>query len=210
MNAFGVAPEPDEVDELVGLGRASGVRVGGSAGSPSTVAASEVRSWAFERDRDRLPNGEVGEEVGLLERAAESAPARARRRRWEMSSPRSSIRPRLGTKPLIAFMSVDLPAPFAPMSPTTAPRSSAMLTSSTAAMPAEVHREVLDAECAGVASPTGARSRRGTVRARHGRSARAGPVAAAARESAARAGDDGQEPVADDVHDPDRVLRGST
>ena len=104
-------------------------------GSPSTVVVSEVRSWASSAVGDRLAHGEVGEQVGLLERAAgpgrgalPTTPGRGRGRAVR-SGPGS------GTKPLIAFMSVDLPAPFAPISPTTAPSSSSMLTSSTAAMP---------------------------------------------------------------------------
>ena len=68
------------------------------------------------------PHRQVREQLGALERPpeAEAGPA-GRRGPARPSCPSTSTRPELGTKPPMAFMSVDLPAPLAPMRPTTSP-----------------------------------------------------------------------------------------
>ena len=57
---------------------------------------------------------------------------------------RRAARPRrvLGTKPPMAFISVDLPAPLVPISPTISPAPTSIDTSSTARMPPKLHGDV--------------------------------------------------------------------
>ena len=99
------AAESEERDDLVRLG----------------ARRALPRSDAGHREPDRLPHRQVLEQLRALERPAEPEsrprPGRAGARRG-----RGSRRARCcGTNPPIAFISVDLPAPFAPMSPTTSP-----------------------------------------------------------------------------------------
>ena len=90
----------------------------------------------FERDLDRLPHGELGEQ-----RARPGTCARGRGAPGgaapvdETSSPWSSTVPCAGTNPPIAFISVDLPAPLVPMSPTISSSPTSSDTSSTATTP---------------------------------------------------------------------------
>ena len=64
--------------------------------------------------------------------------ARAEAERPETSLPSISTVPSDGTKPPIAFMSVDLPAPFVPIRPTTSPGWATIDTRSTARRPPKV------------------------------------------------------------------------
>ena len=100
--------------------------------SASRARDALPRSDAGHGEADRLAHGQVGEQLGALERPAEPEPGPPRRREPVHVAAEDLDPTRgCGTKPPIAFISVDLPAPFAPMSPTTSPRSTSRSTSST-------------------------------------------------------------------------------
>ena len=73
----------------------------------------------LERELDRLAHGELGEQGRGLERAAEppTGPGRRRQRRHALAEELDASRCS-GTKPPMAFISVVLPAPLVPISPT--------------------------------------------------------------------------------------------
>ena len=154
-------------------------------GRNSAVARRPVRSRASSATCDRLAHGELGEERRRLEGAAEPAPGAAGRRACaDTSAPSSSTVPVLGTKPPMAFISVDLPAPLVPISPTISPAATSMETPSTALTPPK--RTVTSGGDEGGAGGGRARPRRGAGRRRRDRRS---PVAAGpgpARRSAQR------------------------
>ena len=118
----GVAAEAEEVDQLDRLG-ALGALAADRAGARTAVVSSRLGpAPGLERDLDGLADGELGEQRGGLEGAAESV-AGPLRRGGRRRSPRRAARPCRSsrTKPPSAFMSVVLPAPLVPMSPTISP-----------------------------------------------------------------------------------------
>ena len=105
-------------------------------GEKSAVESMPGAAPRLEGDEDGVAHGELGEQGGRLEAAAEPGPGPGRRRPAARStSPSSSTVPDDGTKPPMAFISVDLPAPLVPMSPTTSPSPTSIETWSTATLP---------------------------------------------------------------------------
>ena len=99
MYVLGVATEPEEVDELVGLGCAARARPerARAGTAPSRAGRCGAR---LERDLDRLAHGELGEERRRLERAAEPVPGPLGASTCSAtSSPCSSIRPAARDEP---------------------------------------------------------------------------------------------------------------
>ena len=158
MRLLGVATETEEADEIVGLGaplplageRTGQEQRGGEEAGPPT---------RLQRHLDRLPHGELGEEQRGLERAPETQAAPGALHRSTRRRPRG-FAPclRQGTKPPIAFISVDLPAPLVPMRPTISSSPTRSEASSTATTPPK--RTLMpDTSSAGTSS-THRRSRR--------------------------------------------------
>ena len=103
---------------------AGAARARAPAGRTSAVGANDVRPPRLERDLDGLAHGELGEQPRRLEGAAEPGAGPPRWRRRPLTSPpSSSTDPVRGTNPPMAFISVDLPAPLVPISPTISPRA---------------------------------------------------------------------------------------
>ena len=120
-----------------------GPRTSASPSSPSSSFARRRalggrRSDAERRDLDVLPHRQPAEARGC---AGTCARARAARAGAPTSAsrrvPRASIAPAVGrSKPLRMLTSVDLPAPFGPIRPTTSPGASSSETSRSASTPA--------------------------------------------------------------------------
>ena len=109
MRLLGVATEPEEADELVGLG--APVSLGANRTRAGTAPRRGTRCGrARLRARpDRFAHRELGEQQRRLERSAEPS---ARARRWRAAATRRrrgfAPCPCSATKPPIAFISVDL------------------------------------------------------------------------------------------------------
>ena len=134
--AVGVATEPEEGDELVGL-RPRRARSRAERRRQEQRGRQEARAaTGLERDLHRLAHRQLGEEARGLERPPEAragAPARDRSPRRRRRGVARCPSPR--TNPPIAFISVDFPAPLVPMSPTISSLPTSSDTSSTATMP---------------------------------------------------------------------------
>ena len=110
----GVGGEPEHVEQLV---RARCAARRGPAPTPSAATSTFSRT-------DERP-----ERVAVLERAREPVPAAAVRRPPRHVAALERDRAGVGrSKPLSTFTSVDLPAPFGPIRPTTSPRRSSSVT----------------------------------------------------------------------------------
>ncbi len=85
--------------------------------------------------------------------------ARAAVERRVMDFPSSSTAPDEGTKPPIAFINVDLPAPLVPIRPTTSPSPTSIDTRSTATLPPKRTRTLLGAQRGHAVGKRGSRLR---------------------------------------------------
>ena len=103
-----------------------------------SAAAAELRlsRWRSRATRRFSRTVRFGKRRASWKERRRPAPTRASGPRCEMSSPKSSVVPRLGrTKPEMTSNRVVLPAPLGPMKPRARPSSRVKLTSFTARMP---------------------------------------------------------------------------
>ena len=149
--------ETEERDDLVGLQSLRALGASG-AGEPEHHD-SRGRCARFLRARAQRSRGRRGHRTARRpgtfdrDRAGRGGPAVIP----ATSRPRISTVPRLGTNPPIAFMIVDFPAPFEPISPTISPRPTSRSTASTAM---RVPKRTVSAE---TCIATGARRRQARV-----------------------------------------------
>ena len=118
--AVGVAAEAEEVDQLGRLRAATASRAGPSAAGTARCSRTTCACRASSASSMTSRTVELGEQQRGLERAPEPAPGRLATRSRSRCRDRGARRaPSTATKPPMALSSVDLPAPFAPMRPTT-------------------------------------------------------------------------------------------
>ena len=75
--AVGVAAEAEEVDELGGLRALDALGARSRAAATAVLPQNDVGGARFERELHRLAHGQLGEQRGGLERAAEAGPGAA-------------------------------------------------------------------------------------------------------------------------------------